>query len=739
MTKQAAGAGSAPTRTTGARADRRLLAWFVAGSCVAAVAITAMAWFGLDRVLRAEMRERARFDAERATRALAAAVGAEGPGRIAWGEVDARIRPVMDAFALVRVRVFGPGGELLYTSDDSEIGRAAPMEREIAASMAGLSATIVAPAHIVWRSPKSPLYSSVLAATYVPLQASTGALSVEACADVTRASNEAGVTLRRSVGVVFASLVVAFLALTAVMQRAQRVIVEGAAALGEARARTKAEEALRAVVEATAGATGDDFFRRLVARLADSFGARWAYLAERDGSTARVAALWAAPDERDAFERVIGGSSPGAGAEIGRGEALWAVGARWRASAPVLNSAGDPIGEVCVLSDRPLGIEAHHESILSILAARAGAELERQRATAALEGSRERLRVAERLASIGALAAGIGHDLNNLLLPMRGQIRALRAAAGADDARAQVQALAQSVEFLRQLGENLRMLADGGSDASSPGAPGAQGESTRLAAWWAQIGGMLTRAIPGRVRLEVDLPESIPAVGVAPSRVTQAALNLLVNAGDAMVEGREGVVRLWAERDGEGFVRLCVRDNGRGMSEHVARHAFDPFFTTKPRGASTGLGLALVQQVAGGAGGSVEVDSAEGEGTTVALRLPVATAPGGAANGRSAAVSLEDNRLAAYARALLAAEGWHAAFAPAGAPAGADVWLVDEASATPDAIRAFLSGGAGRRALVVGQATGAWGDAGGVALGETVDRESLRRALGAAGPTERES
>lgn len=722
-----------------APSNRRLLRQFVIGAVVAVAAITALTWLGLGRVLESELKERARVSAERATQAIAALVSANahGAGEAEWAALDARVRPVMDACGLIRVRVFGPGEALLYTSEDSDQGRRAPLEQGYAPSMRGAMATIVAPAHIVWREPRSETYARVLAATYIPVRDDTGTVgaSVEACADVTRERHAAAVTLRRSVSVVFAALALAFLALTAVMHRAQRVIVEGAQALGEARARTRAEETLRAVVEATAGATGEAFFQALAATLAERFGARWAYAIERgaDGEGIRTLALAGPGAGCERLARALTNDERSNGRGESHEQGLRAAGVVGRASAPMRGADGETIGEIGVLHDGPLALEAHDASILDILATRAGAEVERERWHQSVERTRERFRLTERLASIGALAAGVGHDLNNLLLPMRGQVRALLAMPQDETAAAQLRALAQSIEFLRQLGENLRLLADGGADVRAATAASTQ-ESTRLGAWWGQIGPMLSRAIPKSVSLEVSLPESLPAVAVAPARLTQAALNLLVNAGDAIESGGQGVVRLWAEADDAGTVLLRVRDNGRGMNAATLRHAFDPFFTTKPRGASTGLGLALVQQIAGSAGGTVEIESVEGAGTTVTLRVPQAQEQRPTTGGPRIALTLSDGRTAAYARALLATEGLHVAFAPGvEPPSDADVWIVDDDAVDLASALAFLNARPGRRALAVGQPPPSWREAGVVVVGETLDRDTLRAALGALG------
>jgi signal transduction histidine kinase len=104
---------------------------------------------------------------------------------------------------------------------------------------------------------------------------------------------------------------------------------------------------------------------------------------------------------------------------------------------------------------------------------------------------------------------------------------------------------------------------------------------------------------------------------------SQIMFNLFQNAADAVRDCRSGLITLWAEADSDAaFVRVGVTDNGSGMSEEVKRRCLEPFFTTKTRGISTGLGLSLVHSLAERAGGTTEIDSTPGVGTTFVLRLP---------------------------------------------------------------------------------------------------------------------
>jgi signal transduction histidine kinase len=133
-----------------------------------------------------------------------------------------------------------------------------------------------------------------------------------------------------------------------------------------------------------------------------------------------------------------------------------------------------------------------------------------------------------------------------------------------------------------------------------------------------------------RLRLELDVPERLPALAADADQLQQVLLNLTLNACDAC--GAGGHVRLSAAEaveDGEaaGMVEIRLQDDGRGIAPEHLHQVFDPFFTTKKRGQGTGLGLTVVAQIVRNHGGRVEVDSEPGRGTLVTLRWPVAAAP----------------------------------------------------------------------------------------------------------------
>lgn len=232
------------------------------------------------------------------------------------------------------------------------------------------------------------------------------------------------------------------------------------------------------------------------------------------------------------------------------------------------------------------------------------------------------VRDSDRLAMIGMLSAGLGHDMNNLLLPVRAHLNALDASGAKMNAAGRhklVNAIRVSVDFLQNLSDTLHLLA------MDPKAEVDSGDWTDLAEWWRQTGPLLSKTLERSCALVVDIPEGLSPVAIAPHLLTRAMLNILVNAREAMPSERPAseacVVVSVGRSNVAGFTDVEVRDNGSGMSEEVLLRASEMFFTTKPRGLGTGLGLALVRGMIERAGGRMELESREGVGTTVRLRL----------------------------------------------------------------------------------------------------------------------
>ena len=253
-----------------------------------------------------------------------------------------------------------------------------------------------------------------------------------------------------------------------------------------------------------------------------------------------------------------------------------------------------------------------------------------QKRTAALEAEiqeRKRLEVAnlqaERLATVGTMAAQVAHEVRNPLGSMTLNLDLIekethKLAAGAEHA------LDESHELVHEMREEIHriqhVLEEYLQFARLP-KPNLQPVvlNELLAQKMDFMNGEFQR-VGVQPRTHFD-----PAVGTIradASQLWQATLNLIRNSLDAMPDGGELTVGTWRE---DGQVRLRVSDTGKGMDEEQLKQVFAPFFTTKPKG--TGLGLALVQQIVTEHGGHLDCDSAEGQGSTFTIFLPMERKP----------------------------------------------------------------------------------------------------------------
>ena len=229
------------------------------------------------------------------------------------------------------------------------------------------------------------------------------------------------------------------------------------------------------------------------------------------------------------------------------------------------------------------------------------------------------LALAQRLAATGTLAAGVAHEINNPLGGMLNAVGRLKKPGAAPEAQAKYLALLE--ENVERIGAIVRRLLDLSPRKAEAG-PVDLADAARRTAELVRY-----RADTQGVRLAVEADDGVPPVLGDRHELTQALLNLVLNALDASVAG--GAVAIRVRRDGAD-VQVEVADEGAGMTPETAARAFDLFFTTKEAGKGTGLGLAAVHHAVTSSGGSVAIESAPGAGTTVRLRLPV-----GGESGRS--------------------------------------------------------------------------------------------------------
>jgi two-component system cell cycle sensor histidine kinase/response regulator CckA len=238
-----------------------------------------------------------------------------------------------------------------------------------------------------------------------------------------------------------------------------------------------------------------------------------------------------------------------------------------------------------------------------------------------------RLIQAQRMESIGTLAAGVAHDFNNLLMTILGNAELMMAdLSGSHPHYRQLQEIGRQVQSAKRLtGQLLGYSRRGRYEVRVL-------DCNRLVRETAEAFGRTRKEIVIRLELEEGLAPVEGDLG----QLEQLLLNLLVNAGDAMPGGGEltlssrgcGHEQISAgpfkPREGR-YVRLAVRDTGVGMDARTRERIFEPFFTTKEMGRGTGLGLASVYGIVKGHGGYIEVESAPGRGSEFRVFLPASS------------------------------------------------------------------------------------------------------------------
>lgn len=233
----------------------------------------------------------------------------------------------------------------------------------------------------------------------------------------------------------------------------------------------------------------------------------------------------------------------------------------------------------------------------------------------AVEEREHRLIRSERLATVGRMAAQVTHEVRNPLASIGLYAELLGDEAGASgEARRLVDCISSEVDRLTEITENYLRFAK---------LPQPRLEREDLSALVASVTEFARAELAqSRITLETDLPARPVDVAVDENQIRQALLNLIRNAREAMAEG--GLLKIAVDRRGDSAA-ITVTDSGPGISADNLPKVFDPFFSTKAKG--TGLGLALVQQIAAEHGGRAEVESTEGQGTTFRLVLPAPPGP----------------------------------------------------------------------------------------------------------------
>ncbi|OCQ89603.1 hypothetical protein BCD67_13300 [Oscillatoriales cyanobacterium USR001] len=465
--------------------------------------------------------------------------------------------------------------------------------------------------------------------------------------------------------------------------------------------RKRQEQALRLIVEGTAAKTGEEFFKSCVQYLAQVLEVRYAVISEfadSEKSSAKTLAFWAGDDFCDNFTYSLVGTpckNVANNTEVCRypnsvqqlfpeDDYLVAIQAESYAGLSIIDTAGNYLGLLTVLDTKPMVKDLEMQSaILKIFATRAGAEIERINAEAAVRASEIQLRQqteelettlkklqatqtqliqAEKMSSLGQLVAGIAHEINNPVSFIYGNLEPATDYANnlidlirlyqehypspspiisdftedidfeylASDFAKLLESMKNGATRIRDIVKSLRTFSRLDEADLKPVDIHENIESTLMI--------LQNRLNSSSGKGEISVVKNygnLPLVECYGGLLNQVFLNLLVNAIDAIEQRREslesteksnyvGEITIATSTTSENQVLISINDNGCGMSPEVQEKIFNPFFTTKPVGKGTGMGLATGYQiVTENHHGHLHCCSTLGKGTEFRIELPV--------------------------------------------------------------------------------------------------------------------
>lgn len=282
-----------------------------------------------------------------------------------------------------------------------------------------------------------------------------------------------------------------------------------------------------------------------------------------------------------------------------------------------------PIGRIIKMSDKVVAgdlsarvnMRPRGEMGLLCLAIDQMADAVVQREEALAQATRQQVGQSEKLASVGRMAAGIAHEINNPLTGLLTLEHLLKSEEGlSDKGKDYLEIMYKETFRMREIVQGLLNFARESSLEMKPL------DVNEVIRQWLKL--LRSQKEFKDITIEEKFVEGLSKVNGDANQLQQVLANLSLNACEAMSEG--GILSISTSEE-DGKVLVSIEDTGCGIKEEHLEMIFDPFFTTKPVGKGTGLGLSVSYGIVRKHGGTMEVESQEGEGTTFTITLPVAS------------------------------------------------------------------------------------------------------------------
>lgn len=283
------------------------------------------------------------------------------------------------------------------------------------------------------------------------------------------------------------------------------------------------------------------------------------------------------------------------------------------------------------VNERTAELRSANQRLISEVEVRRRAEEGRAAAEKELEEQRALSMRSDRLRSLGEMAAGIAHELNQPLVAVRGAAEHMMIGieegweVSGDRLTEKLERIVDQADRMVHIIEHVRMFA---REAGKPEMETVQ--TNDVAQSTVDLLGAQFRS--NGVDLSTELEENLPVVQANPFSLEEVVINLLNNARDAVTETRDAgsggrvVIRTRRHANGQGdAILLEVEDEGSGIPEDILARIWDPFFTTKDPDKGTGLGLSIARTIVEEFGGELSLESKVGKGTTARVSLPVST------------------------------------------------------------------------------------------------------------------